>query len=130
MMDRVRKKGVLAMRNAEHPIDLDHLNRYTGGDAALNQEILRLFDNHCRETVAKLEELARKEDIGGQSWRELTHTLKGAARGVGAFALADVAAEAEKLRTDKLAAIEAVHRLKSKSCAVQLFIDELLTHEG
>jgi hypothetical protein len=130
MMGTRAKKGGLAMRNAEHPIDLDHLNRYTGGDTALNQEILQLFDNHCRETVTKLEELARKEDIGGQSWRELTHTLKGSARGVGAFALADVAAEAEKLSTDKLAAIEAVHRLKSKSCAVQLFVDELLRHEG
>src|SRR5882672_12066475 len=101
---RVPKKGGVAMRNAEHPVDLDHLNRYTGGDAALNQESLQLFDNQCLEMVAKLEDLARQEDIGGQSWRELTHTLKGAARGVGAFALADVAAEAEKLSTDKLAA--------------------------
>src|SRR5712671_3197253 len=100
------------MRNAEHPIDLDHLNRYTGGDAGLNQEILQLFDNQCREMVAKLEQLVRQEDIGGQSWRELTHTLKGAARGVGAFDLADVAAEAEKLATDTRAAIEAVHQLK------------------
>ena len=118
------------MKNAERPVDLDHLNRYTGGDAALNQEILQLFDNQCLEMVAKLEDLARQEDIGGQSWRELTHTLKGAARGVGAFGLADVAAEAEKLITDKLAAIEAIHRLKSKSCAVHLFIEELLRHEG
>ena len=29
------------------PVDLSHLARYTGGERALNAEILRLFDN-CR----------------------------------------------------------------------------------
>ena len=114
------------LKTADDPVDLDHLNRYTGGDAALNQEILHLFEVQCREMVVKLEELAGQGDLTGKAWRELTHTLKGAARGVGAFGLADVAAEAEKLTNDRLAAIEAVHRLKSKSCAVQLFIEQLL----
>src|SRR5512139_596734 len=109
------------MTTAERPIDLEHLNRYTGGNRSLNEEILRLFEDQCITTLARLEELANTEGPGGKSWRELTHTLKGAARGVGAFPLADIAAEAEKVPVDKGAAIEVVHRLKNKSCAVQLF---------
>lgn len=112
---------------AERPVDLDHLNRYTGGDRGLNREILKLFEEQCATMLAQLDALARTD--GGAStknWLELAHTLKGAARGIGAFGLADVAAEAEKIAPDKTAALEIVHRLKSKSCAVQLFVDQLL----
>jgi len=114
----------------EGPVDLDHLNRYTGGNAVLNQEILQLFDTQCQEMLVKLEELANQNDLSGKGWKEITHSLKGAARGVGAFALADVAAEAEKLANDRLAAIEAVQRLKAKAGAVHLFIEQLLKREA
>jgi HPt (histidine-containing phosphotransfer) domain-containing protein len=114
------------MTSADRLIDLDHLNRYTGGDRGLNEEILRLFGDQCVATLRQLEDLAKAEGPGGKSWRELTHTLKGAARGVGAFGLADIAAEAEKIPAEKDAAIEIVHRLKNKSCAVNLFVEELL----
>jgi len=113
------------MTIAERPVDLDHLNQYTGGDRGLNQEILKLFEEQCASTLAQLEALAKDEGAGSKSWRDLTHTLKGAARGVGAFGLADVAAEAETVPSDKAAATEIVHRLKNKSCAVQLFVDQL-----
>lgn len=112
---------------AERPVDLDHLNRYTGGDRGLNREILKLFEEQCATMLAQLDALARTD--GGAStknWLELAHTLKGAARGIGAFGLADVAAEVEKIAPDKTSALEIVHRLKSKSCAVQLFVDQLL----
>jgi HPt (histidine-containing phosphotransfer) domain-containing protein len=114
------------MTIAERPVDLDHLNRYTGGDRGLNQEILKLFEDQCVATLAQLEALAKDDGAGSKSWHELTHTLKGAARGVGAFGLADVAAEAEKIPSDRAAALAIVHRLKNKSCAVQLFVDQLL----
>jgi HPt (histidine-containing phosphotransfer) domain-containing protein len=106
------------------PIDFDHLNRYTGGSPDLNQEILKLFDDHCTATSARLEELARADGVGGKAWQELTHTLKGAARGVGAFGVADIAAEAETIATH--AAIDVVQRLKEKSSAVHLFVGQLL----
>ena len=114
------------MTIAERPLDLDHLNKYTGGDRGLNREILKLFEDQCATMLAQLEALATDNGVGSKSWHHLAHTLKGAARGVGAFGLADVAAEAEKIPSDKAAAIEIVHRLKNKSCAVQLFIDQLL----
>lgn len=114
------------MTTAERPLDLDHLNKYTGGDRGLNREILKLFEEQCATTLAQLEALATDDGAGTKNWHDLAHTLKGAARGVGAFGLADVAAEAEKIPSDKAAAIEVVHRLKNKSCAVQLFVDQLL----
>lgn len=113
------------MTTTERLIDLDHLNRYTGGNPGLNEEILRLFEEQCIIMLARLEELARGEGPGGKGWREVTHALKGAARGVGAFGLADIAAEAEKVPDDKTAALEILHRLRNKSCAVQLFVEQL-----
>ncbi len=110
---------------AEAAVDLNHLDKYTGGNFALNREILQPFDNQGQEMLVKLESLTDGAP-NPKSWREITHSLKGAARGVGAFALADAAAAAEKVGSDRLAAIEAVQRLKDRSLAVQLFIEELI----
>ncbi len=67
-------------------IDLEHLARYTGGDRALNAEILRLFDGQVTEMVGQLHAILAARDL--KRWKEVTHTIKGAARGVGAFAMA------------------------------------------
>jgi HPt (histidine-containing phosphotransfer) domain-containing protein len=109
---------------SERAVDLDHLDRYTGGDRSLNEEILRLFDNQCMEMVTHLEALAAGT-VDLKRWKEITHTLKGAARGIGAFALADAAAAAEPLAQDP-SMLEAVQRLKAKSEAVHGFIEEFL----
>lgn len=114
------------MTTAESLIDIEHLNRYTGGDPGLNEEILKLFGDQCVMMLRQLEDVAQSEGPASKSWRELTHTLKGAARGVGAFGLADIAAEAEKIPADQGVAIEIVHRLKDKSSAVNLYVEELL----
>jgi len=120
-----RRQGSSAMARIEQPVDIEHLDRYTGGDCALNEEILRLFDTQCRELMTKLESLASGES-NAKSWREATHTLKGAARGIGAFPLGNAAAEAEKTSGDKQSAIPALERLKSTSAAVHLFIEQFL----
>ena len=36
------------------PVDMAHLARYTGGDSALNAEVLKLFDGQVNELVARL----------------------------------------------------------------------------
>ena len=74
-------------------IDLAHLARYTGGDKALNAEILRLFDGQVSEMVGQLRGILAARDA--KRWKEVTHTIKGAARGVGAFAMGEAAAAAE-----------------------------------
>jgi len=113
------------MAKTEQPIDIDHLNRYTSGDCVLNEEILRLFDIQCREMMDRLEALATGQS-DAKSWFETTHTLKGAARGVGAFALGNAAAEAENTGGEKQNVLPALERLKSTSAAVYLFIEQFL----
>ena len=113
-----------------HPVDLAHLDRYTGGDRAINQEILGLFDNHCREILRRLEDIA-SDPAAGKTWREAAHTLKGAARGIGAFPLADAAAEAEKaIPGDLASSLAALDRIKGESMAVLTFIEEFLARGG
>jgi HPt (histidine-containing phosphotransfer) domain-containing protein len=72
---------------AAAPVDLDHLARYTGGDKTLNAEILKLFDGQVSEMVGQLLSILEQRDA--RKWREVTHTIKGAARGVGAFAMGE-----------------------------------------
>jgi HPt (histidine-containing phosphotransfer) domain-containing protein len=90
MVGGAKKRGVSTLPNA---IDLEHLARYTGGDVSLNAEILRLFDSQVTDMVGELNAVLALRDA--KRWREITHTIKGAARGVGAFGMGDAAAAAE-----------------------------------
>ena len=118
------------MTTRVQPVDLAHLDRYTGGDRKINEEILGLFENHCREMLQRLEEIAT-DPGAAKTWRETMHTLKGAARGIGAFPLADAAAEAEKAVLGDLAStLTALDRIKGESIAVLTFIDEFLARGG
>jgi HPt (histidine-containing phosphotransfer) domain-containing protein len=103
-------------------VDLDHLARYTGGDITLNAEILRLFDSQASELVRKLQCILDARDA--KSWKVAIHTLKGAARGIGAFSLGDAAAAAEPIdvASDCKTATAAFRDLETKTGAVQVFI--------
>lgn len=107
-------------------VDLDHLSRYTGGDEGLNAEVLQLFDNQISEMVGRLKAILDAEDTKG--WKEVTHTLKGAARGIGAFDFADAAAAAEPIDPvrDRGNAALAIRALVSCSAEVQSFIRSYL----
>lgn len=72
-------------------LDRDHLARYTLGDAALEQEVLNLFIDQMPETVALL-----RASRDAQAWQRAAHTIKGSAKAVGAWKLADVAERAER----------------------------------
>ena len=108
------------------PIDLSHLARYTGGDRALNAEILKLFDNQVSQMVGQL--LSVLESRDSRKWREVTHTIKGAARGVGAYAMGEAAAEAVPVDpgTQHDRAMEVIEALRVEGEAVQAFIAEYL----
>lgn len=108
------------------PVDLVHLSRYTGGDPKLNAEILQLFAGQAVELMVKLQAVLDARDSKG--WKEITHSLKGAARGIGAFAMADAAANAEPAlpASDNADAIRALQELKLEADAVQLFIGAYL----
>jgi HPt (histidine-containing phosphotransfer) domain-containing protein len=108
------------------PVDLEHLARYTGGDKTLNAEILKLFDGQVSEMVGQLLSILEQRDA--RKWREVTHTIKGAARGVGAFAMGEAAATAEPvdpaINHDR--AVEVIEALRVEGEAVQEFIASYL----
>ena len=66
------------------PIDLAHLARMTLGDAALERQVLVMF---ASQSGSVIEELAALPAEAGA----LAHTLKGSARAIGAFRVADCA---------------------------------------
>ncbi|MBR0741296.1 Hpt domain-containing protein [Bradyrhizobium liaoningense] len=72
----------------DSPLDLDHLSRMTLGDAELEQEVLAMFAEQAVRLIAAI--AAVPAEAGA-----LAHKLKGSARGIGAFAVADAAAHLE-----------------------------------
>ena len=106
-------------------IDLEHLARYTGGDISLNAEILRLFDSQVTDMVGELNAVLAVRDA--KRWREITHTIKGAARGVGAFGMGDAAAAAEPVDpANQETAQAAIQTLESQAQMVRGFIQNYL----
>jgi HPt (histidine-containing phosphotransfer) domain-containing protein len=65
-------------------IDVQHLGRMTLGEAALEAEVLALFSAQSRELVTRLK-------VMPPDAAALAHTLKGSARAIGAFRVAEAA---------------------------------------
>ena len=80
-----RPGGESCVPSKARPIDLVHLARQTLGDRNLEAEILNLF---VQQLVTARERIA---SVGAEERRGLAHGLKGSARGVGAFGIADLA---------------------------------------
>ena len=70
------------------PIDFQHLKRITLGDASLEQEVLAMFAAQSARLIGQLATVPADRPA-------LAHTLKGSARAIGAFAVADAAARLE-----------------------------------
>ena len=108
-----------------NPVDMDHLARYTGGDVTLNAEILRLFDSQVTGMVGELNAVLAVRDA--KRWREITHTIKGAARGVGAFGMGEAAAAAEPVDpANAERAQAAIDVLESEAQTVRGFIQQYM----
>ena len=76
------------------PVDMAHLSRQTMGDRSLEQEVLALFVQHALSVRDKITDADIHERL------LLAHGLKGSARGVGAFAIADCATDIEQTPDD------------------------------
>jgi HPt (histidine-containing phosphotransfer) domain-containing protein len=72
------------------PIDFEHLKRMTLDDSGLEQEVLAMFAAQSARLMAAL--AAVPADAGA-----LAHTLKGSARAIGAFGVAEAAARLEAI---------------------------------
>jgi len=79
-------------RHHDAPIDWMHLSRFTLNDKALEHEVLGLFAMEAPRYLARMYAAADRKD-----WIEAAHTLKGSARAVGAWAIAECAQAAETL---------------------------------
>lgn len=79
------------------PIDLAHLARQTMGDRGLEQEVLALFVQQALCVYEKIIAAGVNERL------LLAHGLKGSARGVGAFAIADCMTQIETAPADNRA---------------------------
>jgi hypothetical protein len=70
-------------------IDRDHLREMTMGDDVLARDVLALFDRQAAIMMRRLPQ-ANAAEKG-----EMAHALKGSARGIGAWKVADAAALVE-----------------------------------
>lgn len=73
-------------------LDADHFDTMTGGDRALQAEVLGIFDEQS-ELWSRL----LIPDAPVHTWRDAAHTLKGSARGLGLWELARACETAEAL---------------------------------
>jgi HPt (histidine-containing phosphotransfer) domain-containing protein len=70
------------------PIDFEHLQRMTLGDASLEREVLAMFAAQSAKLIGTLATLPAEAGA-------LVHTLKGSARAIGAFGVGEAAARLE-----------------------------------
>jgi HPt (histidine-containing phosphotransfer) domain-containing protein len=70
------------------PVDFDHLTRMTLGESSLEREVLEMFVKQAARLLAAL--VDRSAEAAA-----LAHTLKGSARAIGAFGVADCASALE-----------------------------------
>lgn len=108
------------------PVDLTHLAQYTGADARLNAELLELFVQQCATVVQRLESVLDARDC--RLWREITHSLKGAAASIGAFGVAESAGRAEAIDPTKERenAVDCLALLRERCELVKRFVDSYL----
>lgn len=80
----------MARRDLTGAVDFGYLESYAGNDMVVVEEVLGLFREQAAIWLRLLDPA-----VPGEAWRDAAHTLKGAARGIGASALAEVCAAAE-----------------------------------
>ena len=73
------------------PIDVASLVRNTAGNRGLEREVLGIFREQIGQYLAALESAVDN----ASAWRQAAHTLKGAARSIGANEVAQLAETAE-----------------------------------
>ncbi|HEY9217667.1 MAG TPA: Hpt domain-containing protein, partial [Phenylobacterium sp.] len=72
----------MARRDLTGAVNFRYLEDYTAGDAVVIDEVLAIFREQAQLWSAML-------DPASEGWVDAVHTIKGAARGVGAFDLGD-----------------------------------------
>jgi HPt (histidine-containing phosphotransfer) domain-containing protein len=90
----------VAAQEPSGAVDFGYLEGFAAGDVGVVAEVLDLFLQQAAGWVGAL-------DQDGQAWADTVHTIKGAARGIGANALGDVCARAEAAGPGATPAVQA-----------------------
>lgn len=85
----------------KRPVDLVYLSSLTMGDETLEAEVLQMFASQLPHYVDLLRKGGTEDEI-----RKAAHTLKGAAKSIGAFKLSDIAKKAEDRGSLDMKALE------------------------
>lgn len=101
--------GEVSDTRRSRPIDLTHLSKQTMGDRDLERDVLGLFAEQVKTVRKQIGKAEIKERLF------LAHALKGSARGVGAFAIAECACAIENSPTDRLV-VKRLVRLIDEAC--------------
>jgi HPt (histidine-containing phosphotransfer) domain-containing protein len=101
------------------PIDTDHLQRMTLGDASLEREVLAMFSGQAMRLMREL--AAPSSDR-----RSLAHMLKGSARAIGAFRVGEAAELLEAVLRQGDDPSEALDELTDAVTGARAAIDEIL----
>jgi HPt (histidine-containing phosphotransfer) domain-containing protein len=101
------------------PIDIEHLARMTLGDASLEHEVLAMFSAQAVSLIGALTALPANAGA-------LAHTLKGSARAIGAFAVADAAESLEALIRNGGDLAQGLSELKDAVAQARTAIDAIL----
>ena len=101
------------------PIDTDHLQRMTLGDASLEREVLAMFSGQAMRLMREL--AAPSSDR-----RALVHMLKGSARAIGAFRVGEAAELLEAVLRQGEDPSEALDQLADAVTGARAAIDEIL----
>jgi HPt (histidine-containing phosphotransfer) domain-containing protein len=89
-MARSGRAADFSLALADSALDERHLREMTLGDQSLEREVLQVFD---RQITLMLQRMARAEPAHAAA---AAHTLKGSARGLGAWRVAEAAERVEQ----------------------------------
>jgi HPt (histidine-containing phosphotransfer) domain-containing protein len=104
----------------EHAIDLQHLSKMTLGERALEREVLELFHQQATMLTGRMREAAPAVIAAS------AHTLKGSARGIGAWRVARAAEAVERAASDEVRLKTAVDTLGASVSEAKAEIADLL----
>lgn len=103
------------------PIDRRHLTQMTLGEQSLEREVLQLFDRQAEMLIGRM------RGVEGAVAAALAHTLKGSARGIGAWRVAEAAEAVEIAASGPKPALAAgIQRLDGAVAEARLEIAGLL----
>ena len=114
----IDSKDASSLAADDRPIDLVHLARTTLGDRSLEREVLQLFDRQAALLIARMRSATPDGVV------IIAHTMKGSARGIGAWRVARAAEAVELAGSAEVG--DALERLAATADEARAVIADLL----